>query len=225
MISPEILYEDRHCLVAVKPVGVPTQKGRRGDGDMVSLLERERKGTVGSLYLLHRLDREVGGVMLFAKTHGDASFFASAIEKRNVRKEYLAVVQGRPEAETGEWRDFLFRDEDRRKTVTVAPTHRGAKEAILRYTLLQSAEREEGTVSLLRIELLTGRNHQIRVQCAAHRLPLCGDTRYGTATGEERPALFAWRLTFPEPEGGFRTASRLPQGEVWDAFPLSDLLK
>lgn len=216
----EILYENKNCLVAVKAVGVLSQKGRKGDSDMVTLLSQTQKGSLGSIYLIHRLDKEVGGVMLFAKNHAAASFYASAVENRKVQKEYLAVVRGIPEAPKGEWRDFLFRDEEKRRTITVAAGHKGAKEARLRYELLETKVVGGETVSLLRIELLTGRNHQIRVQCASRHLPLLGDGLYGEAKDGEAPALFAFRLCFPEMTGGEKTVSALPSGGIWDEFSI-----
>ena len=214
----EIVFENKSCLVAVKPVGVLSQKGRAGEPDMVSLLEKQKRGSVGSIYLVHRLDREVGGLMLFAKSHGAASFYASAVENRRVQKEYLAIVRGVPSEMSGEWKDYLYRDEAQRKTVTVAAGHQGAKEARLRYSVSESIEREGERLSLLRIQLLTGRNHQIRVQCASRHLPLLGDTLYGKEKADAVPALFAWRLTFPEENGGKTTVSCRPAGGAWELF-------
>ena len=221
----EILYENKNCLVAVKPVGVLSQKGRPGEQDMVTLLSQTQKGSLGSIYLVHRLDKEVGGVMLFAKNHAAASFYASAVENRKVHKEYLAVVRGVPEETAGEWRDYLFRDEIKRRTITVAANHKGAKEARLRYELLDTRLIDGKTLSLLRIELLTGRNHQIRVQCASRHLPLLGDSLYGEADTKSVPALFAWRFCFPELTGGEKTVFALPSGGIWDKFPLAERLK
>ena len=221
----EILYENKNCLAALKPVGVLSQKGKPGEQDMVTLLTQTQKGSLGSIYLIHRLDKEVGGVMLFAKSHAAASFYASAVENRKVQKEYLAVVHGTPEAPTGEWKDFLFRDEAKRRSITVAAKHKGAKEARLCYELLETKELGGETASLLRIELLTGRNHQIRVQCASRHLPLLGDGLYGDAGEGETPALFAWRLHFPEMTGGEKTVYALPSGGIWDRFPINKLIK
>ena len=221
----EILYENKNCLVAVKPVGVLSQKGRPGEQDMVTLLSQTQKGSLGGIYLIHRLDKEVGGVMLFAKNHAAASFYASAVESRKVRKEYLAIVRGVPEESAGDWKDYLFRDETKHKTITVAANHKGAKEARLRYELLDTKLIDGETLSLLCIELLTGRNHQIRVQCASRHLPLLGDCLYGNGDMHTVPALFAWRLCFPEMSGGEKAVFALPSGGIWDRFSLSDLLK
>ncbi|MGM9661536.1 MAG: RluA family pseudouridine synthase [Oscillospiraceae bacterium] len=215
----EILYEDRECLACVKPAGVLSHKGKPGEQDMVSLLEARRRagGDLGGVYLIHRLDREVGGVMLFAKSHGAAERLARASEKRQLRKEYLAVLRGVPAAPGGTLRDWLARDEKQRKTICVDRAHRGAKEAVLSYRVLETCETEAGPLSLARILLHTGRNHQIRVQFASRGTPVLGDGRYGG--GEEGGmALWAFRLTFPDASGAPRTAAALPAGGVWERF-------
>lgn len=219
----EILYENRACIACVKPVGVLSQKGRRGEENMVTLLERMQRGSLGSIYLIHRLDKEVGGVMIFAKSHDAASKLANAVEKREIRKEYLAVLRGVPEQTEGELRDWLWRDEALKKTVVVDRAHRGAKEAKLLYRVLAMTEGESGPLSLVQIQLHTGRNHQIRVQFSSRHLPLYGDDRYG-GFAEAAPALWAFRLTFPDPLGGERTVMKLPSGGVWERFRLNELL-
>lgn len=218
----EILFENRECLVCVKPAGVLSQRGRAGEQDMVTALSRQCGG-LGGVYLVHRLDREVGGVMVFARTHGAAELLTRASERRELTKEYLAVVEGVPAAPEGELRDFLFRDETQKKTVTVAAQHRGAKEARLRYETLATVETAAGVRTLVRIRLLTGRNHQIRVQFASRGTPIVGDGRYGSGGGEM--ALWAFRLRFPDPCGGERTVTALPRGGVWKPFELEALVR
>ncbi|MGM9618253.1 MAG: RluA family pseudouridine synthase [Oscillospiraceae bacterium] len=220
----DILYENRECIACVKPAGVLSQKGKPGERDMVSLLEaRQRKsGGLGGVYLIHRLDREVGGVMVFARSHGAAELLARASEQRQLRKEYLAVLRGVPAAPEGTLRDWLARDEKQRKTICVDRAHRGAKEAALSYRVLETVETAAGPQALAHILLHTGRNHQIRVQFASRGTPVLGDERYGG--GEEGGmALWAFRLTFPDPLGGTRTVSALPSGGVWERFRLENL--
>ncbi len=214
----EILFENRECLACVKPAGVLSQKGRPGEKDMVTELERQlrRSGGLGSIYLIHRLDREVGGIMVFGKSHGAAEKLAQASEKRELTKEYLAVVEGVPAAAEGELRDFLARDEKQRKTVTVDRAFKGAKEAVLTYRVLETVETPEGARTLVQIRLHTGRNHQIRVQFSSRGMPIVGDERYGR--GGDQMALWAFRLTFPDPLGGSRTVTALPSGGVWELF-------
>lgn len=218
----EILFENRECLVCVKPAGVLSQRGRAGEKDMVTALSRQCGG-LGGIYLVHRLDREVGGVMVFARTHGAAELLTRASERRELTKEYLAVIEGIPAAPEGELRDFLFRDATQKKTVTVAAQHRGAKEARLRYETLATVETAVGIRTLVRIRLLTGRNHQIRVQFASRGTPIVGDGRYGSGGGEM--ALWAFRLRFPDPCGGERTVTALPHGGVWEPFELEALVR
>ncbi len=219
----EILFENRECLACVKPAGVLSQKGRPGEKDMVTELERQlrRGGGLGSVYLIHRLDREVGGVMVFAKSHGAAELLAGASERRELQKEYLAVVEGVPAAPEGELRDFLARDEKLRKTVTVDRSFKGAKEARLSYRTVETVETEAGALTLVQIRLHTGRNHQIRVQFSSRGTPIVGDGRYGR--GGEQTALWAFRLTFPDPLGGSRSVTALPSGGVWERFSLEKL--
>ena len=219
----EILYEDRRCLVAVKPAGVPSQRGKDGERDVVSLLEEQRRrqqGGFGYLYLIHRLDREVGGLLLLGKDHAAAEFLASAMEGRQVRKEYLAILRGVPKQERGTLRDYLLRDAAEKKTVVAGSGRPGAKEAVLDYRTLETRETAEGPLTLVRILLHTGRTHQIRVQFASRGTPILGDARYGKAEGPgAAPALWAYRLTFPMVEGGgASTALRLPEGEPWTQF-------
>lgn len=218
----EILFENRECLACVKPAGVLSQKGRPGEKDMVTELSRQCGG-LGGVYLVHRLDREVGGVMVFARTHGAAELLTRASERRELSKEYLAVVEGVPAAPEGELRDFLFRDERLKKTVTVDRAHGGAKEARLSYRVLATAETAAGPRTLVQIRLHTGRNHQIRVQFASRGTPIAGDERYGHGGGEM--ALWAFRLRFPDPCGGERTVTALPRGGVWEPFELAALVK
>lgn len=216
-----ILYEDKELIVAVKPVGVSSQQ--EAGENMVALLEQHlrQKGEIGSIYLIHRLDRDVSGVMVYAKNHGTASTIASAMEKRQTEKEYLAVVCGVPAVESGDLKDYLWKDPAAKKTKVVDPSHKGAKEALLSYRLLETAETENGPLSLLRIRLHTGRNHQIRVQFASRGLPLFGDGKYGAAQENSSIALFSCRLGFPHPDSK-KTVSFFaqPSGGVWEMFSL-----
>lgn len=219
----EILFENQECLACVKPAGVLSQKGRPGEKDMVTELEKQlrKSGGLGSVYLIHRLDREVGGVMVFAKSHGAAELLAGASERRELRKEYLAVVEGVPANAEGELRDFLARDEKLRKTVTVDRAFKGAKEARLSYRVVETIETDAGSLTLVQIRLHTGRNHQIRVQFSSRGTPIVGDDRYGHAG--EQMALWAFRLNFPDPLGGSRSVTALPAGGVWDRFDMTKI--
>lgn len=211
----EILFENKECLACVKEPGILSQKGKPGEKDMVTLLQKQHSG-FGGIYLIHRLDKEVGGVMVFGKTHGAAELLASASEHHKLCKEYLAVVRGVPEQAEGEWKDYLARNDELRKTITVDPSFRGAKEAKLSYRVVETKETEQGILSLVQIRLHTGRNHQIRVQFSSRGLPIVGDERYGSGGGEM--ALWSFRLTFPNPCGGSRMVTALPKGGIWEQF-------
>ena len=166
----KILYENDSLVIAVKPAGVLSEDA--GEGSMASELRRE---TGGDIFTVHRLDRAVGGVMVYAKTK-DA---ASALSKDGaLDKEYIAVVHGETE-DTGEMRDLLFKDSKTNKSYVVKRARRGVREAALTYKTL---DRKEG-LSLVSVKLGTGRSHQIRVQFASRRHPLVGDGKYGASDG------------------------------------------
>jgi 23S rRNA pseudouridine1911/1915/1917 synthase len=197
-----VLYEDNHVIVVVKPTNVPTQEDHSRDPDLLTLIKadlKQRHQKPGNVYLglVHRLDRPVGGVMVFAKTSKAASRLSDAVRTRTIRKEYTAVVNGRPKEPQGSLRHHLLKDE-RTNTVSVVPAGKpGAKEALLDYRVLGSLE----GLSLVRIELHTGRPHQIRVQFAAIGCPLVGDQRYGahlTKPGQQI-ALWSTQLSFEHP--------------------------
>ena len=191
-----VLFEDAHILVVRKPPMLVCESTARKDGLADLLLER----TGGYIGTVHRLDRGVGGVMVYAKTPTAAAKLSAAVAARELKKEYLAVVRGAPEPEKGEMRDLLFHDRRQNKTFVVERQRAGVKEALLEYDTidhLTTARGEECT--LVHILLHTGRTHQIRVQFASRGHTLLGDGKYG-ACGDNRPiALFAKRLTFLHP--------------------------
>lgn len=175
----KIIFEDNHLLVVEKPVNVPVQEDSTGDLDMLTLLKEDLKvryNKPGNVFLglVHRLDRPVGGVMVFAKTSKAASRLSEQIRKREFEKIYLAVVYGKPE-NSGILRHFLLKDSKTNTVKVVQNSVSEAKEAVLDYKLVQSLDK----LSLLKINLHTGRPHQIRVQFGAIRHPLFGDQKYG----------------------------------------------
>ncbi|WP_213583616.1 RNA pseudouridine synthase [Paenibacillus sp. J2TS4] len=197
-----ILYEDNHVLVVVKPVNMPTQEDDSKDPDLLSVLKQDikvRYQKPGNVFLglVHRLDRPVGGVMVFAKTSKAASRLSDIIRTRKLDKSYLAVVHGTPKASRGRLIHYLRKDSKTNTVYSVPKGKDGAKEAILDYSVIRSAE----GLSLVEIHLLTGRPHQIRVQMATEGCPLYGDQRYGQ--GRNRPgqqiALWSSRLSFEHP--------------------------
>ena len=144
----------------------------------------------GEIYPVHRLDRQVGGVMVYAKTQRAAAELSRAIQQGTMIKEYLAVVRGGPEEDAGEMQDLLLHDARKNKSYVVSRMRAGVKKARLSYRVL--VRKEDRT--LVQVRLFTGRTHQIRVQFASRQLPLLGDGRYGGGSGEL--ALWSVRLTF-----------------------------
>ncbi len=198
-----ILYEDRELLVCEKPAGVVSEAG-----GMPELLQ-EATGCP-EIRCVHRLDRETGGLMVYAKTGKAAAALSAAIAAGQLRKGYLAVVQGQPE-EGGTLRDLLYRDAAKNKSYVVKRMRRGVREAELRYRRLETRE----GLSLVRVELVTGRSHQIRVQFASRGMPLAGDGKYGSVFREAKLALWSACLSFPHPVTGEPIARTLPPPGIW----------
>ena len=178
----EILYSDKNIAVIVKPVGLDSEH------DVPAALA-EQLG--GEFYPIHRLDQNVGGVMVFARTKQSATALSKAVQEGTMVKEYVALVHGTP-PETGDWTDLLFKDSTKNKVFVVKKERRGVKKARLEYKRLT-----EGETSLVRIRLYTGRSHQIRVQFSSRGFPLVGDRKYGGKDNSPAPMLFSCKLTFP----------------------------
>lgn len=197
-----ILYEDNHLLVVEKPVNIPVQEDNSGDKDLLNILKEDIKirfQKPGNVYLglVHRLDRPVGGVMVFAKTSKAASRLSDVIRKDQLDRKYLAVVRGVPKKKKATLEHYLYKDTKKNKVYAVSADHKEAKKAVLDYEVISS---EEG-LSLLSVRLHTGRSHQIRVQLSTAGFPLYGDQKYGqhvNRTGQQI-ALWANLLEFPHP--------------------------
>lgn len=215
-----ILYEDNHLLVVNKPPNILSQSDITGDKDMLTLLKQDLKirySKPGNVYLglVHRLDRPVGGVMVFAKTSKAASRLSNQIRTREFGKIYLAVVHGKPKGPK-RLKHYLSKDP---KTNTVSAVAKGAgKEAILEYEHMAS----KGNLSLLRINLITGRSHQIRVQFAAIGHPLFGDQKYGAQVNKvgQQIALFCHQISCQHPTRREPLIFTQPPGDLypWSAF-------
>lgn len=221
----DILYEDQFLLVCIKPAGVLSQPDATGSGeDMLSLLRdqlKARDGVEPYIGLVHRLDRGVGGVMVFAKRQDVAGALSTAVANRTLIKQYLAVVHGQPNEASGVWKDFLYKDAAKNKTFVVERQRKGVKQASLAYaTLATRIDTPAGECSLLQIRLHTGRTHQIRVQCASRGLPLIGDGKYGARDHGLPIGLWSYRLTFAHPRKKGKTVdiAALPTGEVFGWF-------
>ena len=213
----KILYKDETLAVAVKPAGVLSQPDRTGEDSMITLLKAQLGREV---FPVPRLDRAVGGLMIFAMTKAAAGKLSALVTSDAFEKEYTAVIHGVPAEDKGELLDFLYHDSRKNLTSVVPSSHKEAKEARLAYTLL--AKDMEGEFSLIRVRLYTGRTHQIRVQFASRSMPLAGDGKYGA---RDRMGLALWssRLSFRHPvRKKTMTFEALPDGTVapWDRFSL-----
>ena len=187
--TPEIIYEDNHIIVCIKPANVLSQADNTKDPDMLTIIKeylKEKYDKPGNVYLglLHRLDRTAAGVMVFAKTSKAASRISEQINKRNgFKKNYLAVIHGIPIEDTAVFRDFLQKDTDTNTVSVVNQTggeyKNNAREAVLEYKTIGSVNYGNQDLTLVLIDLITGRPHQIRVQFASRGMPLYGDSKYG----------------------------------------------
>ena len=182
----EILYADQNIIVCVKPVGLDSESG-------VPAALKETEG--GTFYTVHRLDLNVGGVMVYARNKHTAAALSKEIQEDTMIKEYVALVHGTP-PESGDWEDLLWKDVKKNKVFPVKRMRGGVKKARLEYRRLSS-----GDPSLVRIRLHTGRSHQIRVQFASRGFPLVGDHKYGSKDASVLPMLFSCKLTFPYQKG------------------------
>ncbi len=178
----EILFKNRDFVACVKPVGLDSESQVPG-------ALREQLG--GEIFPLHRLDKNVGGVMVFARNKKAAAQLSATIAKGEMVKEYVALVHGTPPAE-GDWEDLLFKDSRKNKVFVVKRQRAGVKAARLTYQLIKAGER-----SLVHIRLYTGRSHQIRVQFSSRGFPLVGDHKYGSRDERKEPMLFSRRISFP----------------------------
>jgi len=191
----EILYSDRDIVVCVKPVGLDSEH------DVPKALQQTLPGDV---FALHRLDQNVGGVMVYARNKAAAARLSAAIARGELVKEYVALVHGTPPA-SGDLQDLLFKDSRKNKVFVVKKQRAGVKAARLAYTRLTEGER-----SLVHVRLYTGRSHQIRVQFSSRGYPLVGDHKYGSHAEETAPMLYSCRITLPH-QGEMRSFSRYPE--------------
>ena len=218
--QPEIVYEDNHLLVAVKPPNLLSQEDGTGDPDFLSQLKeyvRIRYQKPGAVYLglVHRLDRPVGGLMVFARTSKAASRLSEQMRAHQMGREYLCCVCGTACPERLDLTDWLVKDAARNMVRVCEPEIPGAKKAVLHAERIAEAE---GT-ALYAVRLETGRSHQIRVQMAHAGYPLWGDQRYGHGPAGRQIALWGYRLTLEHPTTHrIMTFHSLPEGGTWDAY-------
>lgn len=220
----EVLYEDNHIIVVMKPPNMPVQKDSSGDLDMQTALKayiKEKYNKPGNVYLgiVHRLDRPVGGVMVFARTSKAASRLSDSIAKRETEKKYYAVTQSKLYEQKGELSNYIAKDKKTGNAKIVGKNAEGAKEAALEYRLKEA----KNGFYLYDISLITGRHHQIRAQLANAGAPIWGDQRYAFKLYKpgQQIALFAYSISFVHPVKkelvNFK-AEQLPGSFPWTVF-------
>jgi len=198
----KVLYEDNHIIVVEKMPNVPSQADKTGDEDMLTIIKsylKEKYNKPGNVYLglVHRLDRPVGGVMVFAKTSKAASRLSEEIRNKTFKKTYLAIVNGKMESESGEYVDYLWKDEKQNTSYVVKEGKKNSKLAKLNYEVIAYNEKEN--VSLVKINLQTGRHHQIRVQFSSRMHALYGDSKYHGRGAGSGICLWAYKIKFVHP--------------------------
>ncbi len=190
-----ILFEDQSLIVCIKERGLLSQADNSGIESMITLLS-EYSGC--EIFPIHRLDREVGGVMVYAKTKKAAANLSAQISENKLIKEYIALVYGKPCENFGIMEDLLFKDSKKNKSYVVKRERKGVKKARLEYSLIDSEE----DYSRVKIRLHTGRTHQIRVQFASRKMPLLGDRKYGARDDKGIIHLWSYKLSFCHPISG-----------------------
>ena len=198
----KVIFEDNHIIVVEKPPNIPSQSDKTGDLDMLTIVKnyiKEKYNKPGNVYLglVHRLDRPVGGVMIFAKTSKSASRLSNQVREKIFKKEYLAVVDGKFENKKGTLINYLYKDERNNISKVVDKEKKNAKQAKLDYEIIKYNEVKN--LTLVKINLHTGRHHQIRVQLANFNHSIFGDQKYGTRGKGKQIALWAYKLTIEHP--------------------------
>jgi len=209
----EILYQDQELVVCIKPAGVLSTDE---PGGMPSLVREALGNPEADVRTVHRLDRVVSGLMVFARSQTAASELSRQITERSFDKHYLAVVHGCPAEPEGIYEDLLFREKSENKTYVVRRMRKGVRPAALEYRVLA----REKDLSLIKIHLLTGRTHQIRAQFSSRRMPLVGDRKYSTNDDDCGIALWSCHLSFLHPKSGkpMDFAQNPPELFPWTIF-------
>jgi 23S rRNA pseudouridine1911/1915/1917 synthase len=198
----KILFEDNHVIVVEKPVNVPSQQDKTDDIDMLSIIKKyikEKYNKPGEVYLglVHRLDRPVGGVMVFAKTSKAAARLSEQVREHEFEKDYLIIVTGKLDKTKGVLEDYLTKNEKTNMSRVVDEKAKNSKLAKLEYEVVKYVE--ETDLSLVKVHLYTGRHHQIRVQFANIEHSVYGDNKYGTRGKGKQICLWAYKLAFNHP--------------------------
>lgn len=209
----DILYQDNRILVCIKPAGILSTDE---PGGLPELIRNQLGDPHACIRTVHRLDRVVGGIMILARSREAAKRLSAQIQQHKLKKEYLAVVHGNPR--NGTFQDLLLRSKEERKTYVVTKPQKGAQNAILDYQTLS----EKDNLSLVKIQLKTGRTHQIRAQFSAHDFPLFGDKKYGAPEKScHTIGLWSYSLSFthPQTEEPVFFSALPPKTEPWTDFP------
>ena len=219
----KVIYEDNHLLVVEKPVNILSQGDDTNDKDMVNLLKqyvKEKYNKPGNVYigLVHRLDRPVGGAMVFAKTSKAASRLSEQVRNKTFKKTYRAVIHGTMNKESDTLKDYLYKNKKTNMVSVVNKNHKDAKNAELSYETLE----HKNNFSLVEIDLKTGRPHQIRVQFASRCHPLFGDQRYGQNVNKVGQQISLWsykiEIEHPTTKEKMEFVCEPPKEYPWDLF-------
>ena len=202
MQNLKVIYEDNHIIVVEKNPNIPSQGDKTNDIDMLTIVKqyiKEKYNKPGEVYLglIHRLDRPVGGVMVFAKTSKAASRLSEQVRNKIFKKKYLTIVDGKMEKEKASLEDYLLKNEKNNLSKVVNEKTKNAKQAKLDYEVL--TYNDEINLSVLKINLHTGRHHQIRVQLSSRGHSIYGDQKYGIRGRGKQIALWAYSLTIIHP--------------------------
>lgn len=193
----KILYDDADIVVCIKPQGIISQSDSFGKKNMVSLLKEE---LLTEIFPVHRLDKETGGIMVFAKNQKSAAELSKAIIENGFHKEYLALLHNDINKDSDMLTDLLYHDRQKNKSYVVKRQRNGVKRAVLEYNKLSNVNIDGIECSLVRINLKTGRTHQIRVQFSYRGYPLLGDRKYGASDNQKAMGLWAYKLVFNHPK-------------------------
>ncbi len=230
----KILYKDKDILVCEKPSGMPVSSDKTGDMDLMHQLKNQIYFEEGlneepEFYLVHRLDRPVGGVMVFARNKDAAVDLSRQIREHCFEKDYQAVLTGWLPQSEGTWRDFLWKDPSANRSKVVKEGTKGAKEAILDYEVIDMMESDKMKFTYCLIHLRTGRHHQIRVQTSSRGFGIWGDTKYHpqfqkTKKKYREIGLHAARIAFTHPSTGERMEFYSePTGEAFRLLEMEDI--
>lgn len=220
----KVLYEDNHLICVEKPVNMPVQADVSGDMDLLTSIKqfiKKRDHKPGNVFLalVHRLDRPVGGAMVFAKTSKAASRLGKELQQRRIQRTYMAVVHGKTKNSQQALTHYLYKDRKHNQSRVVDPDHPKSKKAVLNYRRLA----HQSAYSLIQVGLVTGRSHQIRVQMASIGHPLYGDQKYGAKVNQvgQQIALWASHLKFKHPTQDclIQVESLPPNQAPWNLFP------